>query len=130
MKGTRMKAITNPKKRGRPRGELREWYSENLPTLKPVNGNGHDEVDLWDVFVPELDAEVTVEIPKGYVVIPPDLTEGKTQANVGQTARHEALALKLKREFVVHDIPTEVETGRGKNKKKIHFNLYALEMKE
>jgi hypothetical protein len=116
------------KKRGRPRGELRNWYRENLPKMKPANTEDTKEVD---VFIPSVGSEVTIEVPKGYMVIPGDLTDGKTQATVGQTARNEAKVLEIKdRRFIVHEIDAEVETGRGKNKKTYEFSVFAVEPTE
>lgn len=121
-----MKAVAKVKSKGRPRGMLRDWYRENLPKMKPTKTT--DEVTEVTLYIPEVDGDVALDIPKGFVPIPPELTIGKTQANVGQTARNEIKSLGLKdRKFIVHEIASVLEKGRGKAKKTYEFSVFAVE---
>lgn len=121
---------TKVRKRGRPRSELRNWYSTNLPKMKPAKVNPEVTTEV-DVFVPAVDGDVTIDVPKGYIVIPGDLTDGKSQATVGQTARNEARDLDLEdKRFIVHEIEATVERGRGAKKKTYEFSVFAVEITE
>lgn len=125
MKEKKVQATAKPKKRGRPQGELRKWYEENLPEIKPAHYDG-ESVELWDVEVPEIDGVITVEIPKGYVIIPPELTSEKSPANIGQTARHAKNVKNMDVDFVVHHIPTDVQVAKNKTKE---VQLFAVEVR-
>jgi hypothetical protein len=121
---------TKVKKRGRPRSELRNWYHDNLPKLKPSKVNSEVVTEV-DVYVPSIKSEVAIEVPKGYMVIPGEFTDGKSQATVGQTARNEARDLEIEdKRFIVHEIEAVVEEGRGKTKKTYDIRLFAVETTE
>lgn len=121
---------TKVRKRGRPRSPLRDWYSAELPKMKPTKVDSKATTEVA-VFVPVVEKEVTIEVPKGYHVIPGDLTDGKSQATVGQTARNEAQDLEIKdKRFTVHEIEASVDTGRGKTKKTFEFSVFAVEATE
>lgn len=113
-----MAAKNTKRGRGRPRGDLRHWFTKRLPSIKAVKAGGEKEVS---VDHPQ-HGELTISIPRGYVPIPPELTDGKSAANVGQTARNEAKALKLKKKFTVHEMTFEV-AGARKNKEATVFAL-------
>lgn len=115
-----------PLKRGRPRGMLRDWYRDNLPKVRTVKHFNPEIKKAVEVFIPEIDSQVEIDIPKGWHPIPPELTEGKTQATIGQTARNEVRTLGIKdKRFTVHEIPVEMEMD--KKGKTFEFSLFAVE---
>ena len=107
--------------RGRPRGILREWYGKNLPKMKPVKAKGERDVT---VNVPGLGDRIFT-IPKGWVPIPLEATQGKSTANVGLTAKNEREKLGLQGRYTIHAIPAAVGRGRGRRE----LTLYAVEAK-
>lgn len=110
-------------RRGRPRGNLRTWYTKNLPKMRPVNVNKSVTKEV-EVFIPTLETAVTIDVPKGYAVIPAELTEGKSQATIGQTARNETKQLNIEdKRFIVHQMNYELED----KKKTYEFQVFALE---
>lgn len=124
-----MQATKAAKKRGRPRGELRVWLSKQMPKIKPADKASNGDKNVSTLH-PDLEAEITVAIPKSWTLIPLELTHGKSAATIGQTARNERIAAKIKHRVIVHAVPQTLEFGNGKTKKVLEFEAYALEAKK
>jgi hypothetical protein len=123
-----MQATKTAKKRGRPRGELRNWLSKEMPKLKPPAKRSGGDKDV-STLLPDIDQEITVSIPKNWTLIPLVLTHGKSAATIGQTTRNERIARNIKHRIIVHTVPQTLEVGRGKTKKVLEFPAYAIEVK-
>ena len=74
--------------RGRPKGELRQAISALASTLSNAKGEKAAVWHIADATTPKGKPDTaTYTVPKGAIVVPFDLTKGKSSPNVGEQVR-------------------------------------------